>query len=707
MSIIQKIREKYAALSIAVIALSLIGFILMDALSSRSRLFEGNKNSVGEINGNSIDIAEFDTRVNEMENNYRQQGMDVNDEMRQQIIEMLWNNQVDETILKAEYKKAGITFSSIDMNDALYGDNPPPVLAQQFKDEKTGAYDANAARQFINSLRKKKADDPQRRYIEQNLIDYLISNGLRTKYSTLLAGSVFYPKWLNDKELAEENGIASISYVTVPYSIIPDTTVQVTDEDINNYIRKRKQEYKQERTRSFSYVLFDAAPSSSDSAAILNTLTVQKQAFTEAQDAAAFLNANNSAVALFDGFVLKSKMQVPNVDSIQNLPIGGVYGPYLDGGNFVLARMLEKRPMADSVKCRHILIGTKDAQSGQEIMSDSIAKRKADSIMTAVAGGANFATLATQYSTDPGSKDKGGEYEFSSQQFGNLAKPFAEFIFYNGAGSKRVVKTDFGWHYIEVLEQKKVEPAYKVAYFSKAIEPSDETISAANTTATQFASESRDASGFEKNVRKYKLTPRVAEVKPTEYSIPGIGSARRLVKWIYQNDKGAVSEPESFGNQYIVALITEVREEGLPDAKTIRPQVEAFIRNQKKAAQLISKIGNSRDLTAIATSFNTNVMRADSISFAAPFIPNVGNEAIVIGAAFNTQQQGKVSDPFAGSSGVFVIKTESLGMKPSADPGYAIRRMQKEQSTKGNLAYKSTDALRKSVKITDNRIDFY
>ena len=707
MSIIQKIREKYAALSIAVIALSLIGFILMDALSSRSRLFEGNKNSVGEINGNSIDIAEFDTRVNEMENNYRQQGMDVNDEMRQQIIEMLWNNQVDETILKAEYKKAGITFSSVDMNDALYGDNPPPVLAQQFKDEKTGAYDANAARQFINSLRKKKADDPQRRYIEQNLIDYLISNGLRTKYSTLLAGSVFYPKWLNDKELAEENGIASISYVTVPYSIIPDTTVQVTDEDINNYIRKRKQEYKQERTRSFSYVLFDAAPSSSDSAAILNTLTVQKQAFTEAQDAAAFLNANNSAVALFDGFVLKSKMQVPNVDSIQNLPIGGVYGPYLDGGNFVLARMLEKRPMADSVKCRHILIGTKDAQSGQEIMSDSIAKRKADSIMTAVAGGANFATLATQYSTDPGSKDKGGEYEFSSQQFGNLAKPFAEFIFYNGAGSKRVVKTDFGWHYIEVLEQKKVEPAYKVAYFSKAIEPSDETISAANTTATQFASESRDASGFEKNVRKYKLTPRVAEVKPTEYSIPGIGSARRLVKWIYQNDKGAVSEPESFGNQYIVALITEVREEGLPDAKTIRPQVEAFIRNQKKAAQLISKIGNSRDLTAIATSFNTNVMRADSISFAAPFIPNVGNEAIVIGAAFNTQQQGKVSDPFAGSSGVFVIKTESLGMKPSADPGYAIRRMQKEQSTKGNLAYKSTDALRKSVKITDNRIDFY
>jgi peptidyl-prolyl cis-trans isomerase D len=158
MSVIQKIREKYAAVSIAVIALSLIGFILMDALSSRSSLFTGNQTVVGEVNGEKINIQDFDANLNEMENNYRQQGMEVNENMRQQLIEMLWNTKVDETLMNNQYAKLGLVFSSADLNDALYGDNPPQVLAEQFKNEKTGAYDAEAARHFINSLRKILSD---------------------------------------------------------------------------------------------------------------------------------------------------------------------------------------------------------------------------------------------------------------------------------------------------------------------------------------------------------------------------------------------------------------------------------------------------------------------------------------------------------------------------------------------------------------------
>jgi peptidyl-prolyl cis-trans isomerase D len=76
MSVIQKIREKYAAVSIAVIALSLIGFILMDALSSRSSLFTGNQTVIGEVNGEEINIKDFDADLNDYENNYRQQGME-------------------------------------------------------------------------------------------------------------------------------------------------------------------------------------------------------------------------------------------------------------------------------------------------------------------------------------------------------------------------------------------------------------------------------------------------------------------------------------------------------------------------------------------------------------------------------------------------------------------------------------------------------
>lgn len=707
MSIIQKIRDKYAAVSISVIALSLVGFILTDYFAGRSGGGRSSSSTeIGEVNGTSIDVNGFNERVAEYENGYRQQGMDVNDDLRQQIIEMLWNNEVEEIVLKNEYEKLGLTFSAAELNDALYGSNPPPALAQQFKNEQTGAYDAAAARQFINSMRKKKANDPQRLYVERNIIDYLISNGLRSKYTALLAGSAFYPKWLSDKDLNDQNSIASISYVSIPYTTISDSAVKVTDDDIAAYIRKHKNEFKQEESRTISYVVFDAAPIAADSAFVKDDIAKSKQAFLESTDPAQFINANNSAIAYYDGFVIKSSMQMGFADSIQNLPVGAVAGPYIDGTNYTLAKMIEKRQMPDSVKCRHILIGTKDPQSGQILTTDSLAKAKADSIAGAVAKGADFKTLAAQFSTDQGSKDNGGEYEFTSQQT-NLAKEFTEFIFFSPKGSKKVVKTDFGYHYIEVLDQKKFEPAFKVAYFSKTITASDETINNASTAAAQFAAECRNAKQFEETVRNKKLSPRIAEVKPTEYNILGLGSARRLVKWIFENKVGTVSEPESLGDKYIVAIISEEKKEGVADVKSVRPQVEVLVRSLKKAKEIIGKIGNNRDLNAIATSFKTTVLRADSVSFLSPFIPGIGMEPKISGAAFNPQIKGKVGDPVAGSTGVFVIRNESVGLKPAADLDYNNRRMQMEQGLKQNLANNSIQAIKKAAKLKDNRIKFF
>lgn len=707
MSIIQQIREKYAAVSIAVIALSLIGFILTDYFAGRGSGAGSQPTSIGSVNGKDVDVNAFNDRLTEMENGYRQQGMDVNDEMRQQLIEMLWTNEIEETILTAEYEKLGLTFSGADLNDALYGNNPPPVLAQQFKDQQTGAYDANAARQFINSMRKKKANDPQRMYVERNIIDYLIQNGLRTKYGALLAGSAFYPKWLSDKDLNDQSSIASISYVAVPYTTISDSTVKVTDEEINAYVRKHKSEFKQQESRAISYVIFDAAPNAADSAFALTEVNKQKDAFAASTDPAQFLVANNSTTAYYDGFILKSSLQVPNADSIRSLPIGGLFGPYQDGGNYVIAKMIAKRDMPDSVKCRHILIGTRDPQSGQPIMDDSTAKAKADSIALAIAKGADFKTLAAQFSTDPGSKDKGGEYEFTSQQFGSIAKEFAEFIFYNPKGSKKVVKTDFGYHVMEVLDQKKIEPAYKIAYFSRAVEPSDETISTASTAAAQFAAESRNAKQFDATVVSKKLVPRVAEVRPNDYSIIGLGSARSLIKWVYENKVGNVSEPTNLGDKFIVALIAEAKEEGLPDAKTARIQVESIIRNQKKAKEIIAKIGNNRDLGAIATSFKTNVLNADSISFFSPFIPGVGMEPKVTGAAFNPGFKGKVSEPIAGNSAVYVINVSNVGLVPAGNADYFGRRLQMEQGMKQNAPNAALQSLTKAATVKDRRIKFY
>jgi peptidyl-prolyl cis-trans isomerase D len=707
MSVIQKIREKYAAVSIAVIALSLIGFILMDALSSRSSLFTGNQTVIGEVNGEEINIKDFDADLNDYENNYRQQGMEVNENMRQQLIEMLWNSKIDEILMEKEYQKLGLEYSAADISNALYGDNPPPALAQQFKNEKTGAYDAEAARKFINSLRKKKSDDPQRQYVEKYLINDLMKNGIKNKYNSLLSGTVYYPKWLHDLDIKNENNIASFSYVNIPYTNITDSTIKVTDEEILAYIKKHTKEYEQEESRSISYAVFDAAPTANDSTIIKEALQSQKETFRVATDNEQFLNANGSTLAYSNAYVLSSKIQVPNADSIKTLNEGALYGPYLDANNFVIAKMVGKRSMPDSVKCRHILIATKDAQSGQPTLTDSVAKKRADSIAAVVNSGGDFRSLAAQFSNDPGSKDKGGEYDFSSQQFTNLAKPFAEFIFYKAKGSKEVIKTDFGWHYIEVMDQKNFETAYNVAYFAKAIEPSNETINAASTAATQFASLCRDQATFDKNCEVKKITPRLADIRSSEYNIPGLGNARQLIKWVYENDKGVVSEPEGVGDKYIVAVIKDIKEKGLMDAASARNRVEPILIAKKKAKQIIDKIGNNRDLNAIATSFNVQVQRADSITFASPFINGIGSEPKVTGTVFNDALKGSVSAPIAGSGAVFLIKTESTGMKPAQDLDYASRRTQNEQGIKGSISYRAAESLKKAAEIEDNRIKFY
>ena len=710
MSIIQQIREKYAAVSIAVIALSLIGFILTDYFAGRGGSGNSQPTSIGSVNGTDIDINTFNERLTEMENGYRSQGMDVNDEMRQQLNEMLWNNEVEEIILTNEYDKLGLTFSAADMEEALYGTNPPPALAQQFKDA-AGNYDPAAARQFINSLKKKKANDPQRIYIERNIIDYLIQNGLRMKYASLLSGAVFYPKWLSDKELNDQSSIASISYVAVPYTTISDSAVKVTDEDINAYVRKHKNEFKQTESRSISYVVFDAAPTSTDSAAALSEVVKAKDSFATTTDAAQFIIANNSTTAFFDGYVLKSTMQVPNADTIRSLSLGAVYGPYIDGGNYVLAKMLSKRELPDSVKCRHVLIGTVDQQTGQQIMTDSAASKLIDSIKNAINGGASWADLVKKYNPQSdGSRENNGEMTFTAMQIQspNFAKEFGQFILLDGKqGERKVVKTNFGYHFIEIMEQKKIEPAYKIAYFSRTVEPSDETINTASTAAAQFAAEARNAKQFDATVTQKKLVPRVAEVRPTDYTIIGLGGARNLVRWIYENETGDVSEPTTLGDKVIVALIVEERAEGLPDAKTARLQVESIIRNQKKAQEIISKIGNNRDLNQVATSFKTNVLRADSISFYSPFIPGLGMEPKLTGAAFNPANKGKVGEPVTGALGVFLFRTENVGLVPAANAAYTDRRSQMEAGMKQSSANASLQSLRTAATVKDRRIKFY
>ena len=498
----------------------------------------GNSTTIGTINGSNVDVIDYQKKIKMMEDQYAASGYPVNEMMRQNIQEQVWGQYVEDAVLTKETEALGLSVTPKELDDILFGANPPQDLKQQFTNDK-GEFDVNGAKNAIANLRKQK-NNPVTENFNNIYLPALMQNRMREKYSSLLGSSYYLPKWIVEKQNADNNQLASIKFVNIPYSTISDSTadVKVSDGEINDFVSNHKDEYKQEASRSIAYVLFSAAPTSADTNLVVSQTEALKNEFTTSTDPNAFLVRNGSDVAFFDGYVVKSKMQVPNTDSIQRLADGAVFGPYKDGGRIVMAKMIGRRTLPDSVKCRHILIST------QKGMADSTAQKRADSIATAIKGGANFAALCLQYSDDPGSKEKGGEYDFSSQQFGNLAKEFAETIFYGAAGDKKAVKTSFGYHYIEVLSQKNFEPAFKVAYLSKSILASQETENAASGAANQFAGESRNEKAFDENAKKKNYNKLIGnEIKPNDNTVPGIGSSRQLVRWVNDASKGEVSDP--------------------------------------------------------------------------------------------------------------------------------------------------------------------
>src|SRR6476660_7845819 len=224
MSIIQNIRDKAAWIIIGAIALALIAFVVQDGFRSKS-LFSGSDNSVGVINGNKVDAIEFQQRINAAEEQYRAAGYPLNDMMRQNIRESLWNEYVENSIMTDHYDELGIGVSDKELSDILYGQNPPQDLRQQFTDPKTGQYDANAAYQQIQAL-KKNRNNPQ--YAQQYASFYnqylpaLAKNRQKEKYLSLLGMTVNVPKWLVEKTNADNSQKASISYVNIPFTTVSD-----------------------------------------------------------------------------------------------------------------------------------------------------------------------------------------------------------------------------------------------------------------------------------------------------------------------------------------------------------------------------------------------------------------------------------------------------------------------------------------------------
>jgi peptidyl-prolyl cis-trans isomerase D len=692
MSIIQNIRDKGAWIIFTIIVIALVAFVLQDGIGK-----QGNTTvtDLGTVNGVSINKIDFEEKLEIQVQNYASQGV-----KREQLIGFLWNQEIDRILYMNEEEKAGITVGNKEITDVLFGVESP--LRQEFTDPKTGEFKVNDAKQAIAQVKKSKNQE-QINQIEKLYVKPSIENRLRNKYQALIVKGLQVPTWMVQKQYNELNSIANIDIVGIPYASISDSTIKVTDDEVAGYIKENPAAYQvEEASKSINYVGFSAAPTSADSASVLNAITSLKEDFQAAPDAAAFLNKAGSDLPFYNSYISGKTLQVPNKEEIIAAGVGNIYGPYVDGKNYTIAKLIGVKQWPDSASVRHILIAT-TGQNGQLVRDDSTAKKLIDSIKSAIAGGVSFDEMVKKYSDDAGSKENGGKYDMFPQA--QMVGLFNDFSFDNSVGSKGVVKTDFGYHYMEVLKQTPRSPAYKIAYLSKAILPSSETIGVAAAAAAAFASASKDIKTFNQEaVKLNKQSFPASDIKSMDYEIPGIGESRTLVRWVYENKINAVSEPTEIGDSYFVAIITGEEKAGLASVAKVRPEVEGILRDQKKATQIKQNFKGST-IEAIAASAKTMVQPIDSINFNYSMIPGIGNEPKLVGAAFNKSFLNKPSAPIAGNAGVFVISVKSQGAK-AATQDLASFESDLINRTR-SVIYRTNIGLKKVAKIKDNRMKVY
>lgn len=696
MAVIEKIRSK-AGLLMLVVGFSLVAFILGDFFSSKNGRNSSDAN-VGEINGKKVNVMDFEEKVQVQLNNYKLQSNsdNVDQNTTEQIREQTWNQLINEMVLTPQYEKLGINCSPKELLDMVQGKNPHPQVKQAFTDPKTGVFNPANVANFLKNM-----DNDQTGKTRQQWVVFekaILEERIQQKYYNLIKQGLYVSKAEAKDEFFNKSKTASVRYVSLNYASIPDTTIEVTDAELKTLYNATMKKYKQEASANIDYVTFEVTPSDMDRQASLFEINKVAEDFRVAENDSMFV-ALNSDAPFNPAFNKKGSLPV-NIDSIMfGSPVGFVVGPYVENNSFKIAKLSAVKMLPDSVKASHILLKLDPAKK-EAILAT------ADSIKTALKSGADFKTLSDKYSTDEGSKVKGGDLGWFSP--GMMVAEFNDACFNGSKGDYTIVQTQFGVHIIHIVDQGKMARQIRVAFVEKKIEPSSKTYQAIYSNANGFASKNITAEAFDKSIKDQKLTkmtePNIFE---NARQVGPVENSRELVRWAFTAKPGEVSKAFEFGSRFVVAKLNSRKEKGFSTMDEIRDQLTAEVRRDKKAVMLTEKLNKGgKNLDAIATANGQTVQVADNVSFASPVFPTSGMEPYVVGYLMNLKA-GEVSVPLKGVNGVYVAQVSSYAdVKAPADLA-AEAKQQLASQLQNRAQYETYNALREKAGIVDSRSKFY
>lgn len=707
--------RKRGVILICIIGFGLFAFIAEEAFRSCESSKNDQRQQVGEVLGEKISVTDFQKLVDEYTEVIKmQQGTDnLPEEQMNQVKDMVWNTYVQSKLVENEAKELGLTVTDGELQNILNEGTNPMLLQTPFVNQQTGRFDASSLKKFLADYKSNQsAQNPQMAEQYQKIYNYwtfiektLRQQTLAQKYQNLLAHCFISNPVEAKMAFKEENEESSIQLASFPYSDIQDAKIKVEESDMKAKYEELKARFKQAiESRDVKYIDVQVKASSSDRLALQKQFADFQKKLAAAEDPTEILHKSGTSVNYLGIPVAKDAFPTDIAAQLDSMAVGStsaVKANALDN-TLNIIKLIAKQELPDSIQFRTIQVSGATPEA---------AHKTADSIYTALQGGAEFEALAKKYG-QTGEKTwmTTKQYQFAPSMDKDT-KTYISALNNAAVNSYENIALGQGNVILQVVDKKGMINKYTAAVIKKTIDFSQDTYRAAYNKISSFVSANQNGEDLLKNAAKNGYTVQEANDMTTSlHYVANIHSTRDALKWVFDADEKEESPLYECGDNdhLLVMVLNKIHRAGYRDLSDpqVREMVKAEVIKDKKAEQIIAKVKGVKSIAA-AKAKGAKVAPVNQVTFAAPvFIASVGASEPALSGAVSATAKGKfVSHPVKGNAGVYLFQVTNKKNRPVKFDEKAMEQKLRQRAMQyaGNFM----NELYLNAKVVDNRYLFF